>query len=137
GAVGGVIPVYLSLRERALAMGREITRTAITKPGEVLSKLPLILPTPATVVKTVSTMDTMQVLAQRSAAQKSYTAAVRQLDHINQKNTRIDRETVRARELANVGAPPWAMLAAAVVLALAVGFAASFGTELKRPHIAD
>jgi len=29
------------------------------------------------------------------------------------------------------------MLAAAVVLALAVGFAASFGTELKRPHIAD
>ena len=29
------------------------------------------------------------------------------------------------------------MLAAAVVLALALGFAASFGTELKRPHIAD
>ena len=29
------------------------------------------------------------------------------------------------------------LIAAAAVLALAVGFAASFGTELKRPHIAD
>ena len=137
GAVGGVDPVYLSLTARATAIGREIKGIADVKRGEVRGKLALIRPTPAPVVKPVITIDTMQVLAQRSAAQKSYTAAVRQLDQINQKNTRIDRETVRARELANVGAPPWAMLAAAVVLALAVGFAASFGTELKRPHIAD
>src|SRR5204863_1320734 len=137
GAVGRVDPVYLSLTARATAIGREIKGIAEVKRGEVRGKLALIRPTPAPVVKPVITIDTMQVLAQRSAAQKSYTAAVRQLDQINQKNTRIDRETVRARELANVGAPPWAMLAAAVVLALAVGFAASFGTELKRPHIAD
>jgi len=85
----------------------------------------------------VITVDTVKLLAQRATAQQNATTASRQLDQINQKNTRIDRETARARELANVGAPPWAMLAAAAVLALAVGFAASFGTELKRPHIAD
>src|SRR5205085_10252292 len=77
------------------------------------------------------------LIAQRAVAQRNYTTAVRQLDQIRQKDLRIDRESARARELANVGAPPWAMLAAAVVPALAVGFAASFGTELKRPHIAD
>src|SRR5204862_6829466 len=76
-------------------------------------------------------------LAVRVAAQQNYSDAVTQLDQINRKNALIDRESARARELANVGAPPWAMLAAAVVLALAVGFAASFCTELKRPHIAD
>ena len=137
GAVGGVDPVYLSLTSRATAIGREIKGIADAKRGEIRGKLALIRPTPAPVVKPVIDVDTTKVLAQRATAQQGYTAAARQLDQIRQKNLRIDRETARARELANVGAPPWAMLAAAVVLALAVGFAASFGTELKRPHIAD
>jgi Mrp family chromosome partitioning ATPase len=137
GAVGGVDPVYLSLTSRATAIGRQIQGIADAKRGEVRGKLALIRPTPAPVVKPVITVDTTQLLAQRAAAQQSASAAARQLDQINQRNTRIDREAARARELANVGAPPWAMLAAAAVLALAVGFAASFGTELKRPHIAD
>jgi Mrp family chromosome partitioning ATPase len=137
GAVGGVDPVYLSLTSRATAIGREIKGIADAKRGEMRGKLALIRPTPAPVVKPVINVDTNQVLAQRSVAQRQYAAAMSQLEQIRQKNLRIDQETARARELANVGAPPWAMLAAAVVLALAVGFAASFGTELKRPHIAD
>jgi len=137
GAVGGVDPVYLALTSRATAIGREIKGIADAKRGEVRGKLVLIRPTPAPVVKPVITVDTTRLLAQRAAAQQSYTTSVRQLDQINQKNAKIEQETAHARELANVGAPPWAMLAAAVVLALAVGFAASFGTELKRPHIAD
>jgi Mrp family chromosome partitioning ATPase len=52
-------------------------------------------------------------------------------------NDRIDQETTRARELANVGAPPLAMLAAAFVLALTLGYGASFFFELKMPTIAD
>src|SRR3954447_4272968 len=137
GAVGGVDPVYLSLTSRATAIGRQIQGIADAKRGEVRGKLALIRPTAAPVVKPVITVDTMKLLTERAAAQQSATAATRQLDQITQKNVRIDREAARARELANVGAPPWAMLAAAAVLALAVGFAASFGTELKRPHIAD
>jgi len=137
GAVGAVDPVYLALTSRATAIGRDIKGIADAKRGEVRGKLALIRPTAAPVPKPVITVDTTQLLAQRVAAQQNYTASVTQLDQINRKNARIDRESARARELANVGAPPWAMLAAAVVLALAVGFAASFGTELKRPHIAD
>jgi Mrp family chromosome partitioning ATPase len=137
GAAGAVDPVYLSLTSRANAIGRSIQGIADAKRGEVRGKLALIRPTAALVVRPKISVDTTALLAQHAAAQQNYTAAVRQLDQINQKNARIDRESARARELANVGAPPWAMLAAAVVLALAVGFAASFGTELKRPHIAD
>ena len=137
GAVGGVDPVYLSLTSRATAIGRSIQGIADAKRGEVRGKLALIRPTPAPIVRPRITVDTTALLAQNAAAQQNYAAAVRQLDQINQRNARIDRESARARDLANVGAPPWAMLAAAVVLALAVGFAASFGTELKRPHIAD
>jgi len=137
GAVGTVDPVYLSLTSRANAIGRQIQAIADAKRGEIRGKLALIRPTPAPVVKPVITVDTTKLVAQSATAQKNYATAVAQLEQINQKNARIDRETAHARELANVGAPPWAMLAAAVVLALAVGFAASFGTELKRPHIAD
>lgn len=137
GAVGGVDPVYLSLTSRATAIGRSIQAIADVKRGEVRGKLALIRPVPAPVEKPKITVDTTALLATLATAQQNYTAAARQLDQINQKNARIERESRRARDLANVGAPPWAMLAAAVVLALAVGFAASFGTELKRPHIAD
>ena len=137
GAVGGVDPVYLSLTSRATAIGRAIQGIADAKRGEVRGKLALIRPTPAPIIRPRITVDTTALLAQNATAQGNYAAAVKQLDQINQRNTRIDRESARARDLANVGAPPWAMLAAAVVLALAVGFAASFGTELKRPHIAD
>ncbi len=137
GAVGTVDPVYLALTSRANAIGRSIQAIADAKRGEIRGKLALIRPTPATVVKPTITVDTAKLLTQRATVQQNYNTAARQVDQISSKNTRIDRETARARELANVGAPPWAMLAAAVVLALAVGFAASFGTELKRPHIAD
>ena len=137
GAVGTVDPVYLALTSRANAIGRSIQAVADAKRGEIRGKLALIRPAPAPVVRPTITVDTAKLLAQRATAQQSYTAAARQVGQISSRNSRIDRESARARELSNVGAPPWAMLAAAVVLALAVGFAASFGTELKRPHIAD
>lgn len=137
GAVGGVDPVYLSLTSRATAIGRAIQGIADVKRGEVRGKLALIRPVPAPVIRPRITVDTIALLARNATAQQNYAAAVKQLEQINQRNARIDRESARARDLANVGAPPWAMLAAAVILALAVGFAASFGTELKRPHIAD
>lgn len=137
GSVGSVDPVYLALTSRSTAIGREIKAIADAKRGEIRGKLVLIRPIAAPVVKPVINVDTNAVIAKRTAAQQRYAAATKLLEQINQRNTRIDRESARARELSNVGAPPWAMLAAALVLALAVGFAASFGTELKRPHIAD
>jgi Mrp family chromosome partitioning ATPase len=137
GSVGSVDPVYLALTSRSTAIGREIKAIADAKRGEVRGKLALIRPIPAPVVKPQINVDTNAVIAQKTNAQQRYAATTKLLEQINQRNTRIDRESAHARELANVGAPPWAMLAAALVLALAIGFAASFGTELKRPHIAD
>jgi Mrp family chromosome partitioning ATPase len=52
-------------------------------------------------------------------------------------NDRIDRAAAKARDLANLGAPPLAMLAAAIVLALSLGFAASLFIELRNPTVAD
>ena len=137
GAVGSVDPVYLALTSRATAIGRAIQGIADAKRGEVRGQLAQIRPIVQPVARPAITVDTARFVRQRASAEQAYSAASRQLDQIRQKNARIDQRTRQARELANVGAPPWAMLAAALVLALALGFAASFGVELRSPHIAD
>ena len=136
GAVGGVDPVYLSLTSRATAIGRSIQGIADAKRGEVRGKLALIRPTPAPVVRPRITVDTTALLAQNS--RHSRTTRPR-----SSSSTRSIREThgsiVNRREPGHrqCGSASVGYARGAVVLALAVGFAASFGTELKRPHIAD
>jgi len=137
GAVGSVDPVYLALTSRATAIGRAIQGIADAKRGEVRGQLAQIRPIVQPVARPAITVDTARFVRQRASAEQAYSAASRQLDQIRQKNARIDQRTRQARELANVGAPPWAMLAAALLLDLALGFAASFGVELRSPHIAD
>jgi Mrp family chromosome partitioning ATPase len=50
----------------------------------------------------------------------------------------LDRRAERARALANpLSAPPYAMLASAIVFGMVLGFGAAFSQELRRPRIAD
>ena len=70
-------------------------------------------------------VDTARYLVQKADAQRHYAGSMASLAQIKATNDRIDSEAERARDLANVGAPPLAMLAAALVLALTAGFAAS------------
>jgi Mrp family chromosome partitioning ATPase len=137
GAVGGVDPVYVALTSRATAVGRSIQEIAEAKRAAARQQLALLRPAPAPQLAVRPQVDTARIIAQKEASQRAYVAAVRDLAQINATVERIDKESSRARELANVGAPPLAMLAAALVLALALGFSASFAFELNRPTVAD
>ncbi|HLE55671.1 MAG TPA: hypothetical protein VJB15_01170 [Rhodothermia bacterium] len=136
GAVGGVDPVYVALTSRATAIGRQIQAVAEGKRSIARSQLAVLrppTPRPATLVR----VDTMKYLADRQQAQRVYARATQALAQARARNERIDRQSERARDLANVGAPPLAMLGAALVLALTLGFAVSLALELRRPHVAD
>jgi Mrp family chromosome partitioning ATPase len=137
GAVGGVDPVYVALTSRATAVGRSIQAIAEAKRSAARQQLALIRPQAPRVVLPQIRVDTARYIAERANAQRAYVAAVRDLAQIKATIERIDKESSRARDMANVGAPPLAMLAAALVLALALGFAASFVFELRRPSISD
>lgn len=137
GTVGGVDPVYVALTSRATAIGRQIQAIAETKRSALRSQLALLRPVAPVVVASTTHVDTTNFLAQKTASQQAYTGAVQSLSQIRATDARIDNESSRARDLANLGAPPLAMLAAALVLALTIGFAASFIYELRRPTIAD
>lgn len=136
GAVGGVDPVYVALTSRATALGRSIQAIAETRRNVTRGQLAVLRP-PAPRPIQQTRVDTARYIAQRAAAQQTYTGAVQALGEIRTTNERIDRESSRARDLANVGAPPLAMLAAAIVLALTLGFATALGLELRRPNIVD
>lgn len=136
GTVGGVDPVYVALTSRATAVGRSIQSIAASKRAEARQRLALIRP-PQPAPPARSTVDTAKYLAQRAISQRTYANAAQTLLQMKAVNDRIDSETDKARDLANVGAPPLAMLAAALVLALALGFAVSLFSELKMPTIAD
>lgn len=136
GTVGGVDPVYVALTSRATAVGRSIQAIAETRRSEARQQLTLLRPAPAPAPPRPQ-VDTARYRAQRAEAERVYADAVRALAQMKAVNDRIDQETSRARDLANVGAPPLAMLAAALVLALTLGFGASLFMELKRPTIAD
>jgi Mrp family chromosome partitioning ATPase len=136
GTVGGVDPVYVALTSRATAVGRSIQAIAETKRAAARQQLATLRPVaPAAPVR--AQVDTARYVAQRAANAKVYADAIRVLARMKAVNDRIDNETSRARDLANVGAPPLAMLAAAFVLALTLGFAASLFFELKVPSVAD
>lgn len=136
GTVGGVDPVYVALTSRATAVGRSIQEIAEARRSAARQELARLRP-PAAQAPQRSQVDTARFLAQRAASEKTYGDAVRSLVQMQAVNDRIDQESSRARDLANVDAPPLAMLAAALVLALTIGFGASLFFELKLPSIAD
>jgi len=136
GAVGGVDPVYVALTSRATALGRQIQSIAEARRSTARAQLAVLRPAaPAPVPQT--RVDTARYLAQRLDAQRAYSGATAALAQTRAADEKIDRESSRARELANVGAPPLAMLGAALVLALTLGFSVAFGVELRRAHVAD
>jgi len=136
GAVGGVDPVYVALTSRATAIGRQIQAVAEGKRAIARGQLAALRP-PTPPAATQVRVDTMRYLADRQQAQRAYVGATQALAQARAKNERIDRQSEKARDLANVGAPPLAMLGAALVLALTLGFAVSLALELRRPHVAD
>lgn len=136
GAVGAVDPVYVALSARATAIGRGIQSLADRRRNELRAQLALLRPTAPAIV-TPPSLDTTAFLTRRADAERIRFGADQELGQIRLKNRQIDDQVARARDVANVEAPPLAMLAAATILALAVGFAVSFGYELRQPHISD
>ena len=136
GTVGGVDPVYVALTSRATAVGRSIQVIAEEKRAAARRQLALLRPA-APPPPARPQVDTGKYLAQRAVQERTYGDAVRTLAQMQSINDRIDHERERARDLANVGAPPLAMLVAALVLALTLGFGASLFLELKMPTVAD
>ena len=137
GALGAGDPIYVALTARVNELGRSIRDAATERRSELRARLaPLAAPpTPVPTLQTTH-VDTSVFVSTRQNAVRQFTLARAQLDSIRHANAVIDTVVTHARSVANVGAPPIAMLGASLVIALAIGFVAVFVGELRHPRVA-
>lgn len=137
GALGAGDPIYVALTARVNELGRLIRDAASERRSELKSRLaPLLAPPPPVPVVTVTRIDTSGFIIAKQNATQQFANAQHLLDSMHHSNAVIDTVAKRARAVANVGAPPIAMLGAALVIALAVGFMVVFLGELRHPRVA-
>ncbi|NUS98362.1 MAG: hypothetical protein HOQ11_13230 [Gemmatimonadaceae bacterium] len=136
GAVGGIDPNYVALTSRATTIGRAIEDVAEAKRADLQRQVAALTPAPPPPVER-PVIDTLARVARRDSVQRVLASRLRVLAEARRNNADVDRRAERARELANVKAPPIALLGASVVIALALAFIGVLVAEMRRPRIAD
>jgi Mrp family chromosome partitioning ATPase len=135
-AGGGVDPIFVALTARATAMGRSIQAVAESRQNLLRDSLSLFRP-PVVSAPVVVAVDTLGPLQRRDAEQAHRDSVVGTLVAARRANLVTDRQLREARAQANVVAPPVAILTAALVLGLTLGFAIALMIEISRPRISD
>ena len=139
-AVGGVDPVFVALTARANELGRNIEslagarRTAIKKELAVLAPPPPILPAD---IASRPVPDTVARKRDVEAAREASAGVTSRLARERAELVGLDVREERAKELANIGASPSAMLAAALVFGAMLGFGVVLLDEVRHPRVAD
>ena len=136
GAVGGIDPNYVALTARATEIGHAIQEIASTRRSELQRQATALTPPPpARVARPV--IDTTPRVAHRDSVRRVLEARTRLLIDARRVNASVERRAEHARELANVSAPPIALLGASLVLGITAGFAVALVGEMRRPRVAD
>lgn len=139
-AVGGVDPVFVALTARANELGRNIQALAVGRRGSMQRELALLSPPPSAAASALAARplpDTTAAIYRRDTARTVAAEVATRLAHERAELVRLDARDERARELANIGASPPAMLAAALVFGAMLGFGIALYDEVRRPRVAD
>src|SRR6185437_4821031 len=129
GPSGEVDPIFVALTSRGTEIGKGLVAIAAERAGELRREAARLVPRPPP----SSTVDTAAMRIMRDSL-AGVSASVRQeLANARQVNAMVDARAERARRVAALGATPLAMLAAALVMGLAIGFGGSLAFELHGP----
>jgi hypothetical protein len=138
-AVGGVDPVFVALTARANELGHSIEVLADARRAATQRAIDSLAPPPPAVAA-ITTAPLPDTIARLKAADTARTVAAAVAARLAQERAELralDAREARARELANVGASPPAMLAAALVFGAMLGFGAALFDEVRRPRVAN
>ena len=136
GATGTTDPVYIALTTRFSEIGREIQALAQQRRDALRQEIAkVVAPTQHTEITETPAVDTAGWVAERDTAQSLVKQATVGLTDVRGKSEEYDRAVKRARDQASFNAPPVALLGAALVLGVALGFGAAFVDEMRHPRI--
>jgi Mrp family chromosome partitioning ATPase len=135
---GGADPVFVALTARATEIGQAIQTIAMSRRDALRSEIADAAPPARPAPSELTQADTVRRVAAHEAAVATLSAATTQLETARHRVEDLDGRAERARALANpLSAPPYAMLASAIVFGMVLGFGAALVQELRRPRIAD
>lgn len=139
-AVGGVDPVFVALTARANELGRNIESLADARRTALKKELAALAPPPPVMPAEIASRplpDTVARRRDRDAARDASAGVTSRLARERAELVALDVREERARELANIGASPSAMLAAALVFGAMLGFGVVLLDEVRHPRVAD
>jgi len=135
---GGADPVFVALTARATEIGRALQNIGASRRDSLLNAIAALAPPARPSAGELAQADTARRLGSRDSANAALAAATARLEAARVRLEDLDRRAERARELANpLNAPPYAMLASAIVFGMVLGFGAALTQELRRPRVAD
>ena len=135
---GGADPVFVALTARATEIGRALQTIGNARRDSLRKAITALAAPNRPTSGELAQADTMRRIAARDSASAAITTATAQLEAARLRLDELDRRAERARALANpLNAPPYAMLASAIVFGMVLGFGAALAQELRRPRIAD
>lgn len=138
GSAGGADPVYVALSARASEIGREIQAAAQTQLDALRDQVSKISVTAQPeVVATTPAVDTGGWVAERDSARSLVSQATTALSQTRVKAKAYDAEAAREKAQAAFNAPPMALLAAALVFGVVLGFGSAFLDEMRHPRVSD
>jgi Mrp family chromosome partitioning ATPase len=138
GTSGGADPVFVALTARATEIGRSLQSIGRAHRDALRAEIAAIVPPPRPSAGELAQADTMRRLGMRDSARAALADATARLETARRTVLELDRRAERARALANpLSAPPYAMLASAIVFGMVLGFGAALIQEVRRPRIAD
>jgi Mrp family chromosome partitioning ATPase len=138
GAQGGADPVFVALTSRLNEFGRAIQAIAEERRNAARRELRLLAPpAPPPTPALIAEADTSLRLVARAAALAQLDSTRRALADARRRAADYAQREAQAQALTHFAAPPLAMLAAAIVLGVALGFGTGFIDELRRPHLSD
>jgi hypothetical protein len=138
GTSGGADPVYVALTSRATEIGREIESLGQDRRESLRQQIAKVnAPSERQAVAETPVADTMAWIAERDSAQSLVSEAATALGEARVKATSYDRRLADAKQQARLDAPPVALLGAALVFGVALGFGAAFAGEIRKPRVSD
>ena len=136
GTAGGVDPIFMALTARASQIGKSIQQRAEAKRLALRTELGRMAPLPQPAPASPS-MDTTALAAASESASRASSRAQSALSRARATHRALDDSIAAARRVSAIGASLPAMFGSALVIGLAIAFAAAFVDENRRPRVAD
>jgi Mrp family chromosome partitioning ATPase len=134
---GAADPAYLGQMTRLTSIGRAVQDIAAARDSALRVDIAALTPALVRGLAARAFKDTIPARAHVDSLRRALRSAESGLTSVRRLDAVLDVQMEQARAIASGSAPPLALMAAALVLGIAVGFAVTFGGELYTPRVSD